>query len=101
MSIKQLVVLSVTTLALLATTATADSFIRKSFPCPNDKDTDINLSFRENANTIYFNNHCSEAMTIYYLKSGEADDWQTGFTVNAGTHGSDSVDYGVVSVTSY
>jgi hypothetical protein len=100
MSIKQIVVLGAATLALLAPAVSA-TFIEKSFECPSDNTTTINLSFTEDNDVIYFNNHCSDTMLIEYLTNSDSDDWRTGFSVNPGTSGSDTVDDGVVSVRSY
>lgn len=85
MSIKQLSVLGVATLALFAPIANAKK-VDWSGDCIGGV---INLSYTYGGDTIYYNNHCNEDLTIYY--ADENGDWGSAFDVTAHTKDSDSV----------
>lgn len=97
MFIRDLAVLGLTaTLGLFAAPVDA-SKVNKRFDCPSDNSTFISLSFVAEGNKIYFNNHCKEAMQIYYTTPDGEQDY--GFTVSAKTKGNDKVGGDVISVT--
>lgn len=85
MSIKQLAVLGATALALFTPLATAK--ITESVACNHPHGKNINLSATEGGENIYFNNHCSEDMDIYYYDSRGLE--FKAFTVHANTKGHD------------
>ncbi|KAK2754503.1 hypothetical protein FQN54_006904 [Arachnomyces sp. PD_36] len=83
MSFKHLALLGVAALSFFAPLAAAEDW---SGECMGGV---INLSFTPGGDTIYFNNHCDEAMTINYKE--EDGSWSKAFEVSQNTKGSDSV----------
>jgi hypothetical protein len=63
MFLKNLTLLSLTALAFLSPFAAATD---ESVDCDHPSDENINLSYTAGGGTIYYNNHCSEDMDVYY-----------------------------------
>lgn len=97
MFIKQLAaLLSLTTLALSAPVETR-AFKHYSEECNINPGEYLKLSYTYGGDTVYYYNHCSEVVTIYYMD--DEGDWHEVITADDKKKGSESVWHPIHDVT--